>query len=206
MNSNHNSVGEDVSQFSREEKYSKLFLEHRKYCYIIVNQIATKLNQFNIDPEDYFYDFYISFDKAYKNYDESRGNFTSFFKIIFRRKVLLSMIRYIKSKDALDHSISLDTTLDEGHRLLDVVANDKADDPKKSYILNNVRLTLREKSSGRTSKKNIKYKILMLRARGLTLKEIADMYKTNVSKIRRIINSKNNDNDDSLDDIFTDLK
>lgn len=187
-----------------QESYEILLRRYLKNYKLIIYEVALALNQRNYDIDDYFFDFYVSFHKAFINYNSDKGLFYSFFKTIFKRKVTNKMMSHIKSHDALDHAISLDQELDEGVRLIDLIENEGADNPVIDYRINNAKLILREATSiGHNSKSSLRYKALMLRADGLTYKEIANKLMINISKVRRLVDTNS---DLRLKDIKIDLK
>ncbi len=173
-----------------DKHYITLFKRYQKYATIIIRDVANALNQKVLDFDDYFFEFYQSFEKALERYKTSEGLFYVFFKVIFRRRITAKMISYINSNDALDHSISLNQDIEEGISLFDTIENREADNPISSYKVNSARLYLREKTKGKTCKRNIRYKALEMRTYGHSYPEIARNLRTTSSKVRRMINLK----------------
>ena len=182
-----------LGQGKNREQYELLLKRYLKSYKMIIRDVADNLNQKFYDQEDFLYEFYVSFHKAYSNYQNDKGSFFSYFKTIFKRKVTLSMIKTIRSKDALDHAISLNHEIDEGTTLFDLIENENADDPVSNYRINNAKLILKEATGfRRRGKRNCHYKALMLRTQGLTYKEISEQLNINISQVRRYF--KNDDN------------
>lgn len=177
----------ELSKEKGDKHYTTLFKRYKKFAISIINDVSNSLNQGHIEFDDCFYEFYQSFEKAMERFKSSKGLFYVFFKVIFRRRITAKMISFIKSNDALDHSISLNQDMEDGISLMDMIENDNADDPIASYKLNNAKLYLREKTAGRTCKRNIRYKALALRSEGLSYPEIAKKLRTTASKVRRMM-------------------
>ncbi len=200
----HLSDEEILLKGKTQESYEILLRRYLKNYKLIIHEVALSLNQRNYDLDDYFYDFYVSFHKAFINYNSDKGLFYTFFKTIFKRKVTNKMMSQIRSHDALDHAISLDQEFEEGVRLIDLVENENADNPVSGYRINNAKLVLREATAaGPKSKSSLRYKALMMRADGLTYKEIANKLMLNISKVRRLVDTNS---DLRLKDIKLDLK
>lgn len=186
-----------------KECYDLLLKRYLKNFKSIVHDVAITLNQKHYEVDDYFFEFYTCFHKSFVKYDLNKGNFYSFFKTIFKRKVTLKMLSIIKSRDALDHSISLNFQIEEGTSLFDLIENRNADDPVSSFRVNNAKLVLKEAIQDESRRGNARYKALMLRADGLTYKEIAKKLATSISKVRRLVDTNS---DLRLKDIKLDLK
>lgn len=165
--------------------YKTLLNRYLNKYHIIVHKVAQKLNVYKIDHEDFLLAFFICFKNALETYDEKKTLFKTYLSRIFERQVTKEIIGRFESKDALDHSLSLDEEVD-GLKKIDLVSNKHDDIKPKLYVKSAKELMLSNIDEKDKTMSN-QSKAIVLKSGGYSYPEIASILNISVSTARRLI-------------------
>lgn len=191
---NNNYSDEELISLARTNVKNKFFYDllfrYLKIYPIIVNSVALKLNLYCRDTDEYLLTFYLSFVNAFKSYQEKKGKFRTYFSLIMQRNITKELLKGHYSSDALDHSISLNDSFNNGIEKLECIENKNEVTPEYYYEQNEQTLSLRSESD--FNELNLQQKVISLKCSGYTYQQIAKILNISYSKARRLAISKNN--------------
>lgn len=182
---------ETISKNDDEDvAYNTLIKRYLEKYKIVVYSVSKRMNFYNCCVDDYLCNFFLSFKAALKGYDQSLGKFRTYFGKIFERSVMAEMLRKINSNDVLENYISLDDTVQDGLKRIDTIEDVFANDIVAKYNSDELKLMLCSKGKNKSRNDMLQSKAILLRSQGYSYKQISEQLKINISKVRRILKSK----------------
>jgi len=190
-NNSDEKLTETISKNDDEDvAYNTLIKRYLDKYKIVVYSVSKRMNFHNCCVDDYLCNFFLSFRAALKGYDKSLGKFRTYFGKIFERAVMAEMLRKINSNDVLENYISLDDTVQDGLKRIDTIEDVFANDIVAKYNSDELKLMLCSKGKSKNHNDMLKSKAILLRSQGYSYKQISEQLKINISKVRRILKSK----------------